>query len=71
MAKQVVKKLCREGKIPAVKIGKSWRFNVEELSGTHLQLAGSGMRFALRLSGANVELRFARRRSKNRFLFCS
>jgi excisionase family DNA binding protein len=33
MSEQVVKKLCREGKIPAVKIGKFWRFNVEELSG--------------------------------------
>jgi len=32
MSGQVVKKLCREGKIPAVKIGKFWRFNVEELS---------------------------------------
>ena len=32
MSEQVVKKLCREGKIPAVKIGKFWRFNVEELS---------------------------------------
>ena len=29
---QVVKKLARAGKIPAVKIGKSWRFNVEELT---------------------------------------
>ena len=32
MSEQAVKKLCREGKIPAVKIGKFWRFNVEELS---------------------------------------
>jgi excisionase family DNA binding protein len=32
MSEQVVKKLCRAGKIPAVKIGKSWRFNVEELT---------------------------------------
>ena len=32
MAKEVVRKLCRESKIPAVKIGKSWRFNVGELS---------------------------------------
>jgi Helix-turn-helix domain len=31
MAKEVVRKLCRESKIPVVKIGKSWRFNVGEL----------------------------------------
>lgn len=29
--RQVLKKLCREGRIPATKIGKSWRFSGEEL----------------------------------------
>jgi excisionase family DNA binding protein len=28
---QTVKKLCREGKIPGVKIGGRWRFDPEEL----------------------------------------
>jgi excisionase family DNA binding protein len=28
---QVIKKLCREGRIPATKIGKFWRFSREEL----------------------------------------
>ena len=31
MSPQVVKKLCRDGKIPCAKIGKSWRFSQKSL----------------------------------------
>jgi excisionase family DNA binding protein len=32
MKEQVVKRMCREGKIPALKIGKFWRFNPQDLA---------------------------------------
>jgi excisionase family DNA binding protein len=32
LSDQVIKQMARAGKIPAIRVGKSWRFNREELT---------------------------------------